>query len=138
MHCDRCHKPVPADATIWRVSIGYSLVFYPPGVQSWCATCASDRHYHRWHPAQPCDHCGRPVIFDGARRIPLHAVCGEACRYALRLVQARASRRAGQRPPLICTICGRTFQSKRRADALTCSHVCRQRAYRQRQHAEVV
>ena len=62
MHCDRCHKPVPEDATIWRVSVGYSVA-NPPllgAVQSWCATCASDHHYHSRHPAQPCDHCARP------------------------------------------------------------------------------
>jgi hypothetical protein len=170
MHCDRCHSPVPDDATIWRVSVGYSVISQSllGAVQSWCAACASQfdhrnnlwseaenwpedqrqsllsalsksklPHY-RWHPAQPCDHCGRPVIFHAPRRIPLHAVCSTACRYALRLAQARAARRARQRPPLVCMICGRTFQSKRRANALTCSPVCRQRAYLQRQRAEVV
>jgi hypothetical protein len=135
MHCDCCRKPVPDDVTIWRVSVGYFPE--PPGraVQSWCAACVSDRfsRWHRdWHPEQPCQQCGRPVIFDAARRIPFHAVCGDACRYAIKLAQAGTARR---RPQAICLTCGKPFPP-RRVDARFCSPPCRQRAYRQRQHAD--
>ena len=163
MRCDNCHRPVPDDATIWRVSVGYSV--NSSAVQSWCAACwesrfgprkilppeaenwSEDRRqsllrayaeipHFRWHPAQACEHCGRPVIFHAVRRIPLHAVCGDACRYAVKLAQARAryARRERPRPQVVCMTCGRPFQPKR-ANATTCSSTCRQRAYR-RQHAE--
>ena len=164
MHCDHCHEPVPDDATIWRVSVGYGCTHPPGAVQSWCAACASrfdprrslppeaenwpeDRRqrllrafaelpHNRWHPAQPCERCGRPVIFHAVRRIPLHAVCGDACRYALRLTQARAPPGSRQRPQVVCMTCGRSFPPTR-ADARFCSAACRQQAYRQRQQAAV-
>jgi hypothetical protein len=135
MDCDHCHLPVPDDATIWRVSVGYSLIYYPPAVQSWCAACASQPfHCRRWHLARPCVHCGRTVVFDAARRIPQHAVCGDACRYAVRLAQARA-RRVCRRQQVACMTCAALFPPKR-TDARFCSSICRQRAYRQRQHAD--
>jgi hypothetical protein len=163
MHCDRCHGPVPDDATIWRVSCGYS-VHHPPGaVQSWCAACYASQYdprnllppeaenwpedrrqrlltayaelpHWRWHPAQSCEHCGRPIIFHAVRRIPLHAACGDACRYAIRLAQARA-RHARRRPQVVCMTCGKLFPP-RRTDAQFCSSPCRQRSYRQRRQAE--
>lgn len=56
MHCDRCHSPVPDDATIWRVSVGYSVTSQPllGGVQSWCAACASqfDHRNNLWSEAE--------------------------------------------------------------------------------------
>jgi hypothetical protein len=84
MHCDNCRKLVPDGATIWRVSVGYSQ---RPAVQSWCEACAAAFTEKRWHPEQPCEHCGRPIIFDARRRIPLHAICNGACRHAIRLAQ---------------------------------------------------
>jgi hypothetical protein len=158
MRCDHCYGPVPDGAAIWRISVGLGM----PAVQSWCAACAkrwigllnrlppdaenwtedqrqrllrarAELPFNRWHPARSCEQCGRPVIFHAVRRIPRHAVCGDACRYAIRLAQARA-RRARRRPQVVCVTCGRPFPPKR-ADALTCSPACRQRAYRQRQHA---
>ena len=131
MHCDLCRKPVPDGATIWRVSVGYSQL---PAVQSWCEACAAAFTKKRWHPEQPCRHCGRPIIFDAGRRIPLHATCNDACRYAIRLAQARA-RRVRRRQQVSCAVCGKPFLPKR-AGALTCSPACRQQAYRQRQHTE--
>ena len=122
---------MPDDAPIWRVSVGYSATYPPGAVQSWCAACKSEldrktlppefenwpedrrerllRAYAEniprwcWHPALSCEHCGRPVIFNGARRIPLHAVCGDACRYAVKLAQARAryARRERPRPQVV-------------------------------------
>jgi hypothetical protein len=155
MLCDRCHNPVPDDATIWRISTGYSIT--GPAVQSWCAGCASrytDPHkmlppdaenwpddrrqrllaayaempHNRFHPAQPCEHCGRPVIFHAVRRIPPHAVCGDACRYAVKLAQARA-RRARRRPQVVCMTCGKSFPPKR-TDSRFCSNRCRQKHHR--------
>jgi hypothetical protein len=137
MQCDLCRKPMLDDATIWRVSVGYSQL---PAVQSWCEACAAARTeklcaIQRWHPEQPCEHCGRSIIFDARRRMPLHTICNDACRYAIRLAQTRA-RRARNRQQVSCAMCGNPFLPKR-ADAMTCSRACRQRAYRQRQHIEV-
>jgi hypothetical protein len=152
MHCDRCHKPVSDDAPIWRISIGYSG---PPqsAVQSWCNACANRRielfnrlppdaenwsedrrqrllkaYADHWHPARPCQHCGRPVIFHAVRRIPLHAVCGPVCRLAVYAAQARWRRRKRDRA---CRTCAKLFQPKR-TDAVFCAPPCRRRAYQQR------
>jgi hypothetical protein len=46
---------------------------------------------------------------DASRRIPLHAVCGAACRYAVKLAQAR-TRHARQRQ--LGAACGKPFQPK--------------------------
>jgi hypothetical protein len=136
MQCARCRKRVSDGAPIWRVSIGYGLMYYPPAVQSWCAACAATLAGRRWHPEQPCEQCGRPVFFTASRRIPLHAVCGDACRSAVKLAQARTRRaRTSRQRQATCMACGTLF-SPRRTDALFCSSPCRQRAYRQRQHAE--
>jgi hypothetical protein len=155
MRCDNCGRRVPDGATVWRVSLGYSAT---PSVQSWCAACGTDfarkwlppdledwfesdrqrllaRHAAMWHPEQPCDHCGRPIIFDTSRRIPQHAVCGSACRYAVKLAQVR-TRNARCRPQTTCRTCGCKLFPPKRAHARFCSAACRQRAYRQRQQAE--
>jgi hypothetical protein len=50
------------------------------------------------------------------------------------MAQARA-RHAGRPQPVSCVACGKPFQPKR-SDALTCSHACRQQAYRERQHRQ--
>jgi hypothetical protein len=150
---------VSDDATVWRISVGNG---HPSGaVQLWCAACVADwfkshlpsytqtwpkeqrerllrtlaeMSHDRWHPVRSCEHCGRPVIFDASRRIPPHAVCGDACRYAVKLAQVRACH-ARQRQPVSCAACGKPFQPKR-SNALTCSHACRQQAYRERQHRQ--
>ena len=108
---------MPDDAPIWRVSVGYPRPIHrapcshgvplaeseldrktlPPEFENWpedrrerlLRAYAENIPHWRWHPALSCEHCGRPVIFNGARRIPLHAVCGDACRYAVMLAQAR-------------------------------------------------
>jgi hypothetical protein len=157
MQCARCHKSVPDGAPIWRVSVGYGGMYYPPAVQSWCAVCSATLAHRlpdfaenwsegerqrllasyppQWHPERSCDQCGRPVFFDVSRRIPLHAVCGDICRSAVKLAQARARRARRFRPQATCSICGKLFRPIR-TDARFCSGTCRQRAYRQRQHAE--
>jgi hypothetical protein len=62
--------------------------------------------------------------------MPAIVACGEKCRMAIYAAK-------GRRKPIerLCQTCGQPFVPKR-ADALTCSPACRQRAYRQRQHAE--
>jgi hypothetical protein len=159
MRCDRCLEPMQDDATVWRISVDYGHA--SGAMQSWCAICVADRFkshlpsytqnwtkeqregllrtlaempHDRWHPMQSCERCGRPVIFDASRRIPPHTVCRDACRYAVKLAQARA-RHARRRQPVSCAACGKPFQPKR-ADALTCSHACRQQAYLERRHRQ--
>jgi hypothetical protein len=94
MHCDHCHKPLPDDAPIWRVSVAYSVNDYVPSTQSWCEACAGGEwlHWQRWRPPSECHHCGRTVILTGRRPVPLHIVCGDACRNAIYTAQARARR----------------------------------------------
>ena len=162
MHCDHCRKPVLDGAPIWRISRGYGGP-PGTAVQSWCENCWTGSHYdlrnslppdakdwtedrrqrllaayaklrhYQWRE-RPCKNCGRQVFFHGSRRIPYHAVCGDACRYAINLAQAR-ERCARRRGTLICQTCGEQF-TPQRTDARFCSSPCRQRAYRQRQQAE--
>jgi hypothetical protein len=116
-------KSLPSDTVNWSEESRQRLL----------AAC-SELSHNRWHPAQPCEQCGRPVIFQGSRRIPFHAVCGDGCRYAVKLAQARA-RSAQRRPKATCETCGEAFTAKR-THARFCSSPCRQRAYRQRRHTE--
>jgi hypothetical protein len=72
-------------------------------------------------PVRSCERCGRPVIFDASRRIPLHAVCGDACRYAVKLAQARA-RHARRPQPVSCVTCGKSNRSDPMLSAVLPTH----------------
>jgi hypothetical protein len=82
----------------------------------------------------PCEACGRVVIRQSEWRHRRHVVCSTDCgdaiynQVAIRAAKDRGPKVRGPRP---CAVCGETFVP-RRADAITCSSACRQKAYRKR------
>ena len=129
MHCFRCCRPVPDGAPIWRMWVCQLARdgFDYSAVQSMCASCSRRAMVLRWHPEQRCAHCGRPVFLDARCRMPRVIACSVDC-----AAQARERRRGPER---LCRMCSKPFRPKR-ADAVFCSHACRQRAYQRRQNAE--
>jgi len=139
MQCQHCRKEIGYGEPIYRLQLwdGHPWVplIHATVIRHFCADCSTCEPWIqgcKWHSSRPCHSCGRPV-FHGARRgVPRHVSCSPECRRAVYAARAREQRRKGERP---CQTCGKPFQPKR-TDALTCSDACRQRAYRQRQHAE--
>jgi len=100
-----------------------------------CSTCArpaaGDVSLGRWRGW--CAACGRSMSREKYRRPgPLRRTCSERCHRAAR----RARRRRGQVDEKTCPVCDEVF-SGTRADQVTCSPACRQKAYRRRRALEV-
>jgi hypothetical protein len=150
MRCEHCQREIPESGPVYRLSLspghpwatksglieGKMHWEWDQLVQSVCDSCRQDRDVELWRrdwrPAEPCRNCGRPVSHDTARKVPKHVVCSPDCRRAVYAALARARRSL---PQAICQTCGKLFPPSR-IDARFCSSPCRQRAYRQRQHAK--
>ena len=136
--CAECGRKLAADAPVWRERflLGVSVGLHRsrrPGMR-WttapvCERCASVVSRTFSGPPQPCEACGRPVHqYQEHRRD--RTVCCAACERVARLT-ATKQRRSETRGTRKCDTCGETFEPTR-TDALFCSSVCRQRAYRRR------
>jgi hypothetical protein len=75
-----------------------------------------------------CESCGRTLFFPQGYRQNLHVACSQRCRQAIHNAIAKAKRPDRNKT---CIVCAKPFLAPR-ADALTCSSACRQKAYRQR------
>jgi len=144
MDCQNCRQSVPDGEPIYRFATGWGLIWRDrwenQTTGSLCAKCASSveeqsRQQQHWRPAEPCCHCGRPVILNGRRKKPIHVVCSVKCRHAAYAAAARNRARARQRSPgersCANAACGEGFVPKR-SDARYCSPACKQSAYRRR------
>jgi hypothetical protein len=139
MRCQNCRRELTADEPVYRVAIGYNLIWRErwdgSAVGSLCAYCATQSPEvaffpdQRWRTPEPCCHCGRPVILNGRRRIPHFIACGDRCRQAAAKAAAQWEISPGERA---CPACGMTFVPKR-INGIYCSHACKQWVYRSRQ-----
>ena len=88
-----------------------------------CENCRPD--YGEWSTLTPCAGCGRPMSYRlGAPGKPPITCCSRC--------SAVATKRRNVKPhDRQCIVCKTSFIPKR-GDALTCSHRCRQKAYRDR------
>ncbi len=148
MQCAICQRELSKREPVYRVRMGYH------GQHDWhfawgvtgsiavvCSKCKAkppkgsewlfDGATHGpWFPAEPCQHCGRPVFVDRQRRGLRYFVCSEQCRIGVNNRRASMFRPRPLDPePKPCATCGEAFTPKR-SDALYCSPACKQRAYR--------
>lgn len=123
--CGRCgrHLEPQEPVSLLRVSLG------PWGshrrMTPVCASCFTPQSDTiRRFVTRPCEGCGRPV--SSYSRVRRHWTCSERCER--RAYEQRRHPQAGawQRT---CAVCGTAFVAAR-SDSRTCSHACRQRAYR--------
>ena len=97
-----------------------------------CASCAPG---DRWCAPRPCQACSRPILYpvrmatDRRHGLPKRALCSDRCSWYF--YNRQRSERLAEARLLDCAVCGERFQPSR-ADALTCSPACRQKAYRRR------
>jgi hypothetical protein len=89
VNCEQCHQLIPDAEPIYRIRGEWGS--YGQGVRgSVCAKCAEKRQ--SWHPPVPCVCCGRVVICDARRQLPVNKVCDEKCRAAVFNANAAARR----------------------------------------------
>jgi hypothetical protein len=128
--CGKCGKPLPLPAPVWlqrlRALSGWrkSIRLVPI-----CADCRGDWYPSNWSQGH-CVNCGRCVYHckhRGDYRLT-HVSCSQRCRIAIHNALAKAKRPDRNKT---CATCGKAFLAPR-ADAVTCSPACRQKAYRQR------
>ncbi len=95
MRCQGCERELSADdvvyravaiqGSIWREKFGnkpigslcHECVTGPAAVITWSAAS------QLWRPAEPCSHCGHPVIVSGRRPIRKHVACSRQCSKAV-------------------------------------------------------
>jgi hypothetical protein len=102
-----------------------------------CETCRPTDAYFKWSDPQPCAGCGRPLRSSFTREGKGARTCSHWCWCAVEAAKRRQERqqRGGvQHAVKACAVCNVPFIPTRN-DAVVCSHKCRQKAYRQRQHA---
>lgn len=126
--CAKCGRVMPPSEPV--VYIHRQAFGHPPEYRCFDCHPPYEEHTHAriapWRDPYPmirCWHCGREVRFE--KKIPLR-YCSDACQKAYSRQQRRQKR---------CPVCGKVFIGGR-ADALTCSPACRQKAYRQRRAAQ--
>jgi hypothetical protein len=145
MHCSLCYRTLSAAEPVYRGRVSDGRGAY--NIRSWgCEPCqmrlwrsgpdpeGTWRRFQAQWRSRPCKCCDRPVYIRTKQKTPRHVVCSATCGQAAKLAQAR-NRRAQLRPKATCETCGKLFPPLR-IGARFCSSPCRQRAYRQRQHAE--
>ena len=119
--CALCGKEFAPDAMIFRMRVkaGYHAEQAPV-----CAACRPD--YGDWSTPTPCAGCGRLMAYrlGTAGKAPI--ACSMKCAR-----ETTKRKRPQQDRRRICIACGNNFIPKR-ANAVTCSHRCRQKAYRDR------
>jgi hypothetical protein len=131
--CGQCGKPFSVQTPIWLQPVCVHVRYN----RSWrlvpvCTQCRGERSAFEWRKHR-CENCGRCVyrrrIGWGSKYLySSHVTCSQRCRIALHNAIAKANRPDRNKT---CTVCNKPFLAPR-ADALTCSSACRQKAYRQR------
>jgi hypothetical protein len=131
--CGHCGARLDPAHDLWVVPIPvgpYRSGRYDTKHLPVCEACCPDRGSRCKAPPRPCAFCGRLIHRQRRRRRPGRAYCGERCEQAF--YRRRRRRPAEERG---CPVCGQEFVP-RRADAITCSPACRQKAYRRRKGRE--
>ncbi len=93
---------------------------------------------YRVYVDEPCNACGRPVVFRptyGLYRRRRHVFCCTRCQWSH--YNAARNERAAREREKVCEGCGEAFTATRR-DAKTCSAACKQKAYRLRKKGGAV
>jgi hypothetical protein len=127
--CALCGKELPAEEIIYRfrVSVPQGGGFYGKYEQQApvCAACRPD--YGEWSTPTPCAGCGRLMAYrlGTVGKVPI--ACSRKC--SLEATERKLGRQKDRQQT--CVVCQTKFTPER-ADALTCSHRCRQKAYRER------
>jgi hypothetical protein len=117
--CARCGRRLASAEPVWWLRVRRSLA-------PTCSECTPDGAKRRSVVA-PCEHCGRSV----GKRLPTRRTfCCRRCAWLSASAARRRRTELGRRK--VCGVCGRSFAAAR-GDARTCSHACRQRAYRCRE-----
>ena len=156
--CGACGEGLPAGAPVW---LGRGHPFGPDDYEHGvmlplCGACArrvadGERIPYVWldrwfasaslRPDLPrsaavagraCSGCGRTVYSKGYP-VSGRVYCSQRCQRAF-WTGRQKSRRVRQRGGKTCPVCGQEFTGTR-ADQVTCSAACRQKAYRQRRAA---
>jgi hypothetical protein len=143
--CDECRWTSRSWAR-WYPERVYCKQAGPDHGGPYCGTC----HPRSWHPARPCDGCGRPVVNhqsvrpgyrrdggyvltpDYAKPDTWRVFCSERCRRSVFHAEQKAKR---EHEPIVCPVCRERVDARRR-DARYCSPACRQHAYRARHEPE--
>jgi len=139
MDCELCGCALSKKEPIYRATTTFN---WPrrPGVMihSVCARRVREHFWHaKWLPAEPCQHCERPVIIQvGRRKGPRLVVCDMKCRRSLYAAAALLARQLG-RDERICPGCDKSFVPKRK-DARYCSSACRSSDRRRRNAGHLV
>ncbi len=127
--CGKCGRGLSSEAKVYRTKLKWMTVL--------CEECApnymerGDPYGFRHTVTNPCDTCGRPVVWEATGRDwhRRHVFCCERCQWTY-YNAARNTRNARAREK-VCEVCGEVFTAARR-DARTCSPACKQKAYRRR------
>ncbi len=128
-HCKPCQRGMASFEPIYR-DLGWNGRAIK--VRLRCAECpyASRRNPEDWRAPEPCEGCGRPVIWELRRPLPRHVVCSDECRLRVYRAIGRARRRSLVRSRS-CLVCGLSYMPKR-SDARYCSAACKQKVHRDR------
>jgi hypothetical protein len=132
--CAKCGHEFAAGEPVWRRRSGLGRGMFGgwrSGVVATCEQCSTS--WRGYFAPEPCERCGRPVHNEISSRRRRHTFCCQRCAceaFSTTTSTAARERRAQTRgPSRSCKHCGEVFEPAR-ADALFCSGVCRQRAYR--------
>ena len=144
IRCSSCRKIFGPNDTVYRTSVDHEtgkptgrttnayrglrgeLVFARQAPV--CETCRPE--HLRWSDPVPCAGCSRPMRCSFKRFGKGAQTCSYACDRH-RLNAKRQARRHAAKTRRLCAVCQTPFVPKR-DDAKTCSHKCRQKAYRER------
>jgi hypothetical protein len=146
VRCVACRKEFGPNDTVYRTSVDQKTGNKPTGratnayggwgrhngIGFWQApVCEACRPMHlNWSDPVPCAGCGRPLRCSFKRFGEGAQTCSYGCELR-RLKAKRQARRHAAKTQRLCAVCQTPFVPKR-GDAKTCSHKCRQKAYRER------
>jgi hypothetical protein len=124
--CALCGKELPADGVIYRFRVSIQDKEYWGRYEQQAPVCAACRPDYEWSRPVPCAGCGRLMAYrlGTAGKTPI--ACSRQC-----AVETTKRKRPQQDRRRTCVVCKTSFTPER-DDALTCSHRCRQKAYRDR------
>ena len=157
LHCACCGEGIGPNDTVYRTAVGEvrgttkwtpldrptnTFEGWSTALPRWriyrriaqlpvCEGCRPDGDNFRWSDPTPCGYCGRPLRSAFTRLGKGARTCAYACAIGFQRQEAKRIRQE-QRTAKTCSVCCREFVPSRN-DATTCSHKCRQKAYRDRQ-----
>lgn len=123
--------PAPACRTCGEALGPDATAYLDGGRGRGAPRCEACYRADRWHffvrARGRCAVCDRPVARGSSW--PPTITCSPACKALVGIVRQRERRLEAR--PKVCAVCGAAFDATR-ADQVTCSAACRQKAYRQR------